>query len=97
MRVTINNKSTSTEPPPKNRQQPKPPGGLSAFYWYQIFALDSAVVEVQRKFVSHGGLKLMYWVRDGEKLQNLGLNCLKLDREVALNIPFGPVFQVLLK
>ena len=22
-------------------------GGLSAFYWYQIFALDSAVVEVQ--------------------------------------------------
>ena len=39
----------------------------------------------------------MYWVRHGEKLQNLGLNCLKLDREVALNIPFGPVFQVLLK
>ena len=22
-------------------------GGLKAFYWYQIFALDSAVVEVQ--------------------------------------------------
>ena len=22
-------------------------GGLNAFYWYQIFALDSAVVEVQ--------------------------------------------------
>ena len=25
---------------------PKPPRGLNAFYWYQIFALDSAVVEV---------------------------------------------------
>ena len=32
-------------------KQPKPPGGggggLNAFYWYQIFALDSAVVEVK--------------------------------------------------
>ena len=25
------------------------------FYWYQIFALDSAVVEVQEMFSSHGG------------------------------------------
>ena len=32
-----------------------PPGGLNAFYWYQIFALDSAVVEVQEMFSSHGG------------------------------------------
>ena len=30
-------------------------GGLNAFYWYQIFALDSAVVEVQKMFSSHGG------------------------------------------
>ena len=30
-------------------------GGLNAFYWYQIFAIDSAVVEVQEKFSSHGG------------------------------------------
>ena len=30
-------------------------GGLDAFYWYQIFALDSAVVEVQEMFSSHGG------------------------------------------
>ena len=37
------------------RQQPKPPGGLNAFYWYQIFALDSAVGEVQEMFSSHGG------------------------------------------
>ena len=36
-------------------QQPKPPGGLNAFYWYQIFALDSAVVEVQEMFSSQGG------------------------------------------
>ena len=54
MRVTINKKSTTTEPPPKNGQQPKPPGGLYAFYWYQIFALGSAVVEIQAMFSSHG-------------------------------------------
>ena len=35
MGATINTDST-TEPP----QQPKPPGGLNAFYWYPIFALD---------------------------------------------------------
>ena len=56
MGVTINDKTTTTtEPPPQNGQQPKPPGGLNAFYWYQIFALDSAVVEVQEMFSSHGG------------------------------------------
>ena len=50
MRVTINNESTTTEPPPYNGQQPKPlgGGGLNAFYWYQIFALDSAIVEAQK-------------------------------------------------
>ena len=31
-------------------------GGLNAFYWYQIFALDSAVVDVQKMFSSHGSL-----------------------------------------
>ena len=31
------------------------PKNLNAFYWYQIFALDSAVVEVQEMFSSHGG------------------------------------------
>ena len=46
MGVTINKMSTTTEPPPSSEQQPKPPGGLNAFYWYQIFALDSATVEV---------------------------------------------------
>ena len=55
MEVTINKKSTTTEPPPLKGQQPKPPGGLNAFNWYQIFALDSAVVEVQEMFSSHGG------------------------------------------
>ena len=29
--------------------------GLNTFYWYQIFALDSAVVEAQEIFSSHGG------------------------------------------
>ena len=28
---------------------------ITAFYWYQIFALDSAVVEIQEMFSSHGG------------------------------------------
>ena len=56
MGVTINKKSTTTEPPPKSGQQPKPLGGLNAFYWHQVFALDSAVVEVQEMFSSHGGL-----------------------------------------
>ena len=55
MRVTINKKSTTTEAPPENGQQPKPPGGLNAFYWYQIFPIDSAIVEVQEMFSSHGG------------------------------------------
>ena len=48
MGVTINNESTTTtESPPKNRQQPISLGGKIAFYWYQIFALYSAVVEAQ--------------------------------------------------
>ena len=29
---------------------------LNLFYWYQIFALDSAVVEVQEILSSHGSL-----------------------------------------
>ena len=51
MAVTINNGST-TEPPPKNGHQPKPlgegGGGLNAFYWHKIVALDSAVAEAQK-------------------------------------------------
>ena len=45
--TTINNESTTSEPPPCNGQQPKPLGGLNAFYRYQTFALDSVVVKVQ--------------------------------------------------
>ena len=60
MGVTINKKSTTPEPPPYNRQEPKPPGGLNVFYWYQIFALDSAVVEVHKLFNSHGLNIAMY-------------------------------------
>ena len=54
--VTAKNEPTTTEPPPKSGHQRKPlcvcvcgggggGGGLNAFYWYQIFALDSVVVE----------------------------------------------------
>ena len=57
MGVTIKkNKATATAPPPENGQQSKPRGGggLNAFYWYQIFAIDSAVVYVQEIFSLHG-------------------------------------------
>ena len=37
--------------------------GFIAFYWYQIFALDSAVVEVQGMFSSHGNLLTVCNVR----------------------------------
>ena len=53
MGVTINNESTTTELPPKDSSlSHEGGGGLNAFYWYQIFALDSAVVEVQEMFSS---------------------------------------------
>ena len=67
---TINNKSRTTETPPKNGQQPKPlgGGGLNAFYWYQIFALDSAVVEVQEMSSSHGSLLNIAMYYHGETL-----------------------------
>ena len=68
MRVTINKKSTTTEPPPSNGQQPKPPGVLNAFYWYQIFTLDSSVVEVQVMFSSHGGHLTNAMYHHGETL-----------------------------
>ena len=51
MGVTINKKSTTTEPPPQNGQQAMPPGrggDLNTLY------LDSAVVEVQEMFSSDG-------------------------------------------
>ena len=38
-------------------------GGLNAFYWYQIFALESAVVEVQE-----GGLLTNEMYHHGETL-----------------------------
>ena len=50
MGVTINKKVNNSRTTALERKQPKPPGGLNAFYWYQIFALDSAVVEVQEMF-----------------------------------------------
>ena len=32
-----------------------PSGGLNAFCWRQIFAIDSVVVNAQKLFSSHGG------------------------------------------
>ena len=62
MELTINKKLTTTEPPGGGG------GGLKAFYWYQIFALDSAVVEVQEMFSSHGGLLTKAMYQHGETL-----------------------------
>ena len=62
MGLTINKTSTATEPLPWNEQQLKPLGGLNAFYRYQLFALDSAVVEVQEMFISHGGHLNFTWL-----------------------------------
>ena len=44
MGATTNKKSTTAEPPPQKGQQPKPPGGLNAFY------LESDAAEVQEMF-----------------------------------------------
>ena len=81
MGVTINNKSTTTELPPKNGQQQKPLGGLNAFYWYQIFALVSAVVEAQKN------------VQAGMQLAKKGLNMhVKLssgERESIMSVRVG--------
>ena len=43
-------------------------GGLNAFYWYQIFALDSAVVKVHKLFSSHGSLLTIAIYHHGETL-----------------------------
>ena len=43
-------------------------GCLNAFYWYQFFALDSAVVEVQEMFSSHGSLLTTAMYHHGETL-----------------------------
>ena len=40
MGSTLNKRSTTTEPP----------GDLKAFYWRQIFALDSVVIKTQSFF-----------------------------------------------
>ena len=68
MGVTINKKSTTTEPLPKNGLQPKPLRRLNAFYWYQIFTLDSVVVEIQEMFSSHGSRLTKAMYHHGETL-----------------------------
>ena len=47
----VNNRTSALE-----RTAALATGGLNAFYWYQSFALISAVVEVQEMFSSHGSL-----------------------------------------
>ena len=45
-------------------------GGLNASYWYQIFAPDSAVVEIQEMFSSHGSLLTSAMYHHGETLKS---------------------------
>ena len=47
-----------------------PPGGLNAIYWYQVFALDSAVLEAQEMFSSHGSILLNAMYHHGETLSS---------------------------
>ena len=59
MGVTINNESTTTDlhliTESSQTIGGEGGGGLKCIYWYQIFALDSAVVEAQKMLSSHGG------------------------------------------
>ena len=43
-------------------------GGLNAFCWYQIFALDSAVDKVKEMLSSHGNLLTIAMYHHGEAL-----------------------------
>ena len=67
MGVTINkvnnNRTTALE-----RTAAQATGGLNAFYWYQIFTLDSAAVEVQEMFSWHGGHLTNAMYHHGETL-----------------------------
>ena len=65
---TINNESTAREPLPYNGQQPKPLENLNAFYWYQILALDSVVVEAQNVKLTW---RLPYYCNVSSKRNNL--------------------------
>ena len=55
MGVTINKKINNNRTTALERTAAQATGVLNASYWYQIFTLDSAVVEVQEMFSSHGG------------------------------------------
>ena len=59
------------EPPNHNQTPGRQIKCLNAFYWYQIFALDSAVVEVQEMFSSHGGHLTNAMYHHGETLIKL--------------------------
>ena len=61
-----NNRTTTLE-----RTAALATGGLNVFYWHKIFALDSAVVEVQKLFSSHGSLLTIAMYHHGETLLNL--------------------------
>ena len=61
-----------SEYPPPPPGKPLGGGGLKALYWYQIYALDSAVVEVQEMFSSHGSLLIIAMYNYRETLVVMG-------------------------
>ena len=61
-----NNRTTALE-----RTAAQATGGLKRTHWYHIFALDSAVVEVQEIFSSHGGHLTNAMYHHGETLIKL--------------------------
>ena len=58
-----NNRTTALE-----RTAAEATGELKCIFWYQIFALDFDVVEVQEMFSSHGGLLTNAMYHHGETL-----------------------------
>ena len=45
--------------------------GLNAFYWYQIFALESAVVEAQEMLSSHWGFRTIAMYHHRETIRGV--------------------------
>ena len=56
--------------------------GLNAFYWLQIFTLDSVVVNTQNLISSHGGFLTNAMRKDGERSGSV-VECLTRDRKSA--------------
>ena len=89
MGVTINNKSTTTDPPHYNGQQPKPPGRLNTFYWYQIFLWESVIVLCSLLYVHSSIAIILMGKRELAALLNLSSWCLVMVEWLFRAVPSG--------